>query len=96
MKKIISMLLVVAMILSSVCGPLTAKAEEASRTDTVTAEKSGIDDVPFSNEYNGYCIDFHKSPTLKDETFSYMQSTVGVDNNITGEDVSQQIKFKFI
>jgi len=86
-KRIIATILAIMLFLS-----VTVIAEE----NTVTADGSGYTDIPFSNGYNGYCIDRDKHGAEKGiSKFTIAKDTSAAKNNKTGADVSQELKTLF-
>lgn len=90
MKKIISMLLVVAMLVSTMGFSMTVRAEE-----TVTAQGTGFTNIPFDGGYTGYCIDRSMDGANVGKTYFVADNTTAAKNNVTNEDISQNLKILF-
>ena len=89
MKKITSLLVAMVMLLLV---PVTALAEG----NVVTSETAGFTDILFSNGYKGFCIDQHREGSAKNASYNETKNTTNVvNNNESGEDVSQKIKILF-
>ncbi|MBQ4647868.1 MAG: hypothetical protein IJB76_01750, partial [Clostridia bacterium] len=86
MKKIVSFLLIVLLLLTQLPTFTIATAE--------TAQSNGFTNVPFSNGYVGFCIDMNLDGAYTGDSFSAGDTSVAV-NNSTGADVSQKIKILF-
>ena len=93
MKRIMSLLLVLATVFSflRVVTPVSADDEAP---ETVTAQGIEFDNVPFSNGYNGFCLDSDLGGPSIGRKYT-VSSTSAAKNNTTGEDISQKLKLLF-
>lgn len=62
---------------------------------TIVALEDGHLNTSFSNNYNGYCVEYTEQEAKKDDIF-YVKNTTHIRNNKTNKDVSQYIKRYFI
>ena len=95
MKKIISLFVVLATILSLVITATPVFAdEEVPGTVTALGDEGRFSNVPFSNGYNGFCLnDLLKAPAYGHEyTIEDTSAAKRIDN---GDDVSQKLKLLF-
>ena len=88
MKKIISIVTVIALLLSSFV--VFVSAQEVSATS------SGFINVSFSNGYVGFCIDRYKSGAYTGDGFTPAEDTTVADNNVDNSDISQKLKVLFV
>ena len=62
---------------------------------TIVALEDGHLNTSFSNNYNGYCVEYTEQEAKKDDKF-YVKNTTHIRNNKTNDDVSQYLKRYFI
>ncbi len=88
MKRKIAFLLVLLLIV-----PTFAMADET----IVTAVGQDYEDVLFSNDYRGFCLDREKHGAVSGDSFSVADNTSAATDNIkgSGSDISQQLKILF-
>ena len=84
-KKVIGFLLTMILLLQ----PVSVHA-----ADTVTANGNGLTEIPFSNSYRGYCVNWDYKGAEIGRQYS-VAGTQGEVINIDGTDVSQQLKILF-
>ena len=87
--KRITVLMMIALLLSAFCMPA------ASVGETVSATGSGYKNVPFSNGYNGFCLDAWNKQAEAGDTFT-VADTSAARSNAQDEDVSQHLKILFV
>jgi len=63
--------------------------------DIVTANSTGYNDVPFSNGYNGFCLDKWLDIAYKEDGFVVSEASEAT-NNGSGESISQYLKILFV
>ena len=63
--------------------------------DSIVANSNRFDNAPFSNGYNGFCLDFNKSTDVG-AVFTAAGNTSAATNNKDNSDISQKIKVMFI
>lgn len=61
----------------------------------VTAVGQDYQDVAFSNEFNGFCIDNSLKGAVSGDSYNVAQSTSAAKNNGDGSDISQKLKLLF-
>lgn len=66
----------------------------AASAESVTVLESGFRNVPFSNGYNGFCIDHHLSTPAKGENFT-VTGTDEILNNQYADPVGNYLKILF-
>ena len=84
-KKIIGLLVIMILLLQ----PVSVYA-----ADTVTANGNGFTDVPFSNSYRGFCINWDFDGAYVGDQFAVV-GTSPATTSLDGVDVSQQLKLLF-
>ena len=63
--------------------------------DSFVAQANGFTNVPFSNGYNGFCIDQYKKGAYIDDVFTEASDTTAATSNVDDSDISQYLKIFF-
>lgn len=63
--------------------------------EIVTSNANGYNDVPFSNGYNGFCLDKWLDIAYEDDAFVVKDTSAAI-NNVTGKPISQYLKILFV
>ena len=102
MKKLLIIILLFFCVIGyAYGGENTTNYDDAQRiidedsTKTVTALEDGHLNTSFSNNYNGYCVEYTEQEAKKGDVF-YVADTSHIKNNQTNKDASQYIKRYFI
>ena len=88
MKRILAIVLALALV---ACGVVTASANT-----TVTAQGDDYLNVPFSNGYRGFCVDYGKEQAYIGDTFTMVPASNTRSNGDAPADVSNYLKVMLV
>ncbi len=87
MKKLLCVLMVVLML------PLPVRFVRAE--GNVSSLDNGFDNIKFSNDYHGFCLDRDLHGADTKQTFRVAADTSAAKSNVDGSDISQELKILF-
>ena len=94
MKRIICLLIAFAMIMSPMIAATPVSANDNAQ-ETAIAQGNTFANVPFSNGYNGFCLNASLDAPVSGQQYTISESTSAAKNIIDNTDVSQLIKILF-